>query len=120
MLSKIESRNPQSKSWAWAIMENLRGSGSNLFSEYETYGHYMKAEHPGTFAVRTLEWTRNGERWAGYPPKAEKIAPMSVKYAYASFEALYTLRNRLKRYALRLFFNCGKIWQGYRHENVGN
>lgn len=102
MLSKIESRNPTSKNWAWAIMENLRGNGSNLFSEYETYGHYMKAEHPDSYVVRNLEWTRNGERWAGYPPRPEKIDLLAQKYAYASFEAFFSFRNRLKRYVMRL------------------
>lgn len=103
MMAIIESRNPASRNWAWAIMENVRGAGSNLFSEYETYGHYVKARYPESIAVRSLNWTRNGERWAGYPPKASKLGPMAAKFDYASFEAFFSLRNRLKRYAMKLF-----------------
>ena len=102
MLARMETLHPSSRNWAWAIMENLRGSGSNLFSEYETYGHYLKSERPDSFVVRALDWTRNGERWAGYPPKSDKIESLAQNYAYASFEAFFSLRNRLKRYAMRL------------------
>jgi hypothetical protein len=102
MLSQIESRNTASKNWAWAIMKNLRGSGNNLFSEYETYGHYLKAKHPNTFAIRNLKWTRNGEKFAGYPPKASKLYAMSTQYDFAAFEAFFSLRNRLTRYLRRL------------------
>jgi hypothetical protein len=87
MLSKIESRYPTKKGWAWAIMENLRGDGSNLFSEYETYGHYMKSTYPKTFEVRDLKWTRKGGELAGNPPREKKLEIMGDKFSFAAFEA---------------------------------
>ena len=97
MLAEIESRHPASKSWAWAIMENLCGEGSNLFSEYETYGHYAKLRHPGRMVFRELEWTRNGERIAGYPPDPSKLAALSGDYSFASFETFFSLKKRFAR-----------------------
>jgi hypothetical protein len=95
MLSTIESRNPQSKSWAWAIMENLCGNGSNLFSEYETYGHYIKSVNPDSFVVRNLEWTRQGGKFAGNPPKDKKLEILSEKFVFAAFEASDSTLRRL-------------------------
>ena len=102
MLQLIEDRNPASKNWAWAIMDNLKGTGSNLFSEYETYGHYLKWKHAGSFNLRELSWTRNGEKFAGYPPNASKLPTLSKQYDFAAFEAFFSLRNRLTRYLRRL------------------
>lgn len=103
MLELIETRHPTSKNWAWAIMENLKGDGSNLFSEYETYGHYLKWKHAGSFSLRELPWTRNGEKYAGYPPDASKLPALGEQYCFAAFEAFFSLRNRLTRYLRRLF-----------------
>ncbi|MEO5917126.1 MAG: DUF6492 family protein [Luteolibacter sp.] len=97
MLAEIETKHPESRGWAWAIMENLRGEGSNLFSEYETYGHYAKWRHPESITFRDLQWTRNGERIAGYPPKPEKLGILAESYSYAAFETFFSLKNRIKR-----------------------
>jgi hypothetical protein len=95
MLSEIELRHPESKNWAWAIMENLRGKGSNLFSEYETYGHYLKARHPDSFVIRNLDWTRNGGKFAGNPPKQEKIGELGSRFDFAAFEVSHSLRRKI-------------------------
>jgi hypothetical protein len=87
MLGEIEARNPDARNWAWAIMQNLRGEGSNLFSEYETYGHYMKLRHPGDFVTRDIKWLRDGTLQAGYPPKVEALHNLADKYTFAAFEA---------------------------------
>lgn len=97
MLGEIENRHPEDGKWPWAIMNNLRGEGSNLFSEYETYGHYTKWKHPETVRFRGLEWTRNGERLAGYPPDPAKIATLSEKYSFAAFEKYFSIKNRIMR-----------------------
>lgn len=97
MLEEIEARNPDSRNWPWAVMDNLRGEGSNLFSEYETYGHYAKWRHPETMAFRDLEWTRTGGRVAGYPPNPSKLHLLSGHYSFAAFEAFFSLRNRACR-----------------------
>ena len=105
MLSEIETRHPGSRNWAWAIMNNLRGEGSNRFSEYETYGHYLKLRYPEDFVARDLRWTRHGERRAGYPPVEAKLPLLASDHDFAAFEAFFSVRNRLKRYLLRM---CGK------------
>jgi hypothetical protein len=102
MLSEIESRHPESPNWAWAIMRNLRGEGSNLFSEYETYGHYLKWKHPDSIAIRELEWTRNGERIAGLPPDPAKLKILGETYSFASFEAFFSRKKRILRFIRRL------------------
>lgn len=100
MLAEIETRNQDSRNWAWAIMDNLRGEGSNLFSEYETYGHYAKWKRPDSMVFRELEWTRNGEQIAGYPPDPAKLVLLSEKYSFAAFETFFSWKNRISR-ALR-------------------
>lgn len=102
MLDEISDRNPGSKSWAWAIMENLKGDGSNLFSEYETYGHYLKLRFPGSFVAQNVPWTRHGEKWAGYPPKGAKLAVMREEFAFAAFEAGCSRCKRFLRYIRRI------------------
>ncbi|MES2659807.1 MAG: DUF6492 family protein [Verrucomicrobiota bacterium] len=97
MLAEIEARNPDTRHWARAIMSNLAGEGSNLFSEYETYGHYAKWKRPESMVFRDLEWTRNGERLAGYPPDPTKLAKLSENYSFAAFEKFFSLKNRILR-----------------------
>lgn len=102
MLAEIETRNPQVNSWPLAILDNLRGEGTNLFSEYETYGHYAKWKHPDSMAFRELEWTRFGNRVAGYPPDPSKLKLLSKDFSFAAFEAFFSLRKRLSRAFLSL------------------
>jgi hypothetical protein len=102
MLAEIEERNPESRHWVWAVMSNLRGDGSNLFSEYETYGHYAKWKCPESMAFRELSWTRNGERLAGYPPDPTKLKALSTDYSFAAFETFFSMKNRIARTLRRL------------------
>ncbi|RYD83007.1 MAG: hypothetical protein EOP84_08555 [Verrucomicrobiaceae bacterium] len=99
MLALIEQRS-DGKSWPWAIMDNLRGSGSNLFSEYETYGHYLKWKHPDEFALRDLSWTRHGGGNLGLPPWKPVLNHLRKQYDFAAFEASSGLPRRIVR-ALR-------------------
>lgn len=102
MLDEIKNGTSGNKHWAWAIMDSLKGKGSNLFSEYETYGHYLKLKYPNSFETRTLTWTRHGEQWANYPPDKSKLNAMNDQFDFAAFEAIFSLRNRIKRYLYRL------------------
>lgn len=97
MLGEIETRNPDARNWAWAIMQNLRGEGSNLFSEYETYGHYAKWKRPESMTFRELQWTRNGEKTAGYPPDPKKLAKLAEDYSFAAFETFFSYKKRILR-----------------------
>lgn len=73
--------------WPWEILANLRGKGTNLFSEYETYGHYCRTKHPEASALRQLPWTRDGRALAGFPPDAFKLSSLSDCFAFVSFES---------------------------------
>ena len=87
MLLEIEANHPSSRGWAWAIIDNMKGQGSNLFSEYETYGHYLKLRYPGTFSTRTRQWTRKGGESIGLPPWRPWLQLLARHHDFAAFEA---------------------------------
>jgi Family of unknown function (DUF6492) len=103
MLSEIDKIKSTKDGWAWTIMENLRGNGCNLFSEYETYGHYLKLKNPQPLATRTIPWTRNGTQIAGYPPSPSKLKRLSTEFIFAAFEANQSTSRRLLRKVRNLF-----------------
>ncbi|HEV2694993.1 MAG TPA: DUF6492 family protein [Verrucomicrobiae bacterium] len=86
MLGEIERHCAGDENWAWKIMRNLAGEGSNRFSEYETYGHYLKEKHPETAVFRDLPWLRHGASECGRHPSAAALEKLGEKYFYASFE----------------------------------
>jgi len=92
LLELVSGKSKSGKGWAWVIIENLAGQGSNLFSEYETYGHYLRLRHPSLAVTRELSWTRMGRKEAGYPPKTCKLVALGDRYDYAAFEANQSLR----------------------------
>jgi hypothetical protein len=98
MLSEIERKHASSRNWAWAIMENLKGEGTNLFSEYETYGHYARIHRPGSVAFRSLPWIRNGSSVAGYPPNQKSLDRLAKLYSFAAFEVSDTRPRRVLRW----------------------
>ncbi len=105
LLSEIEERNG-GKPWPWAIMDNLRGDGTNLFSEYETYGHYVKQQCPDSITIRDLSWTREGGGSFCLPPWQPVLSSLSRKYHFAAFEA----SNGIARKILRAFRSLRKAW----------
>jgi hypothetical protein len=86
MLAEIEGHCPGEENWAWKIMRNLAGEGSNRFSEYETYGHYLKEKYPQAAVFRDLPWLRHGADVCGWRPSPEALAKLGETYVYASFE----------------------------------
>jgi hypothetical protein len=92
LLGVIDARSPSDRGWAWTIIELMRGEGSNLFSEYETYGHFVRARHPGTSVLRELPWTRGGRKLAGYPPTPESLGELASHFDFAAFESNSSLR----------------------------
>jgi len=86
LLGEIEHHCPGTENWAWKIMRNLAGEGSNRFSEYETYGHYLKEKHPGLAVFRDLPWLRRGASECGRHPSAAALERLGETYFYASFE----------------------------------
>jgi hypothetical protein len=99
MLQAIEKNLPGNENWAWKIMRNLGGGGTNRFSEYETLGHYVKNIHPETAVFRQLPWSRDGVRLASTRPSASDLKRLAEKYHYISFEGNHGI---LRRAAARL------------------
>jgi hypothetical protein len=99
MLQTIEKKFPGPENWAWKIMRNVAGDGTNRFSEYETLGHYVKNMHPDTAAFRELPWLRDGTRLVSTHPSAADLERLAENYAFASFEANHGI---LRRAATRL------------------
>jgi hypothetical protein len=87
VISGTDGRN-----WPWEIMAKLRGDGTNLFSEYETYGHYCLTRHPEACALRQLPWSRDGRSLAGFPPRSIKLPSLSDRFAFVSFESNRSFR----------------------------
>ena len=98
MLGEIESRNG-GKPWPWAIMENLKGAGTNLFSEYETYGHYVKRNYPNSLVFRNLQWTRTGGGAMSLPPWQPVLRALARNHDFAAFEASDGISRRIVRSA---------------------
>ncbi|MCX6875075.1 MAG: DUF6492 family protein [Verrucomicrobia bacterium] len=102
LLGEIESRNPLGNGWAWTVIDHLRGKGTNLFSEYETYGHYCRLRHPGRCVLRTAPWTRAGRQLAGFPPTPAKLQDLAEQYAFASFESNRSIRGHCVHWLRKL------------------
>lgn len=68
------------------------------FSEYETYGHYLKRNYPDDFELRELRWS---DIWV--LPTPLLIRRLSTHYDFCSFHAHYREKplNRLQRAAIR-------------------
>jgi hypothetical protein len=98
MLQKIEDTCEGNENWAWKIMKNLQGEGSNRFSEFETYGHFIKNHYPERIALRELPWLRHGARICGRLPSNRNLKQLSQDYYYASFEGSDRLYRRIGRY----------------------
>lgn len=97
MLEEIENRFSGNETWPWKIMRNLAGEGSNRFSEFETYGHYMKEKYPERVVFRDLPWLRHGATECGFHPTAADLARLGETYFFASFEESERLHRRQGR-----------------------
>jgi hypothetical protein len=88
MIRDISQRHAEAPSWSWAIINNLaRVKSGSLFSEYETYGNYVKSKYPDRIASRHLEWLREGAAYAkSVNPTPRQLNELAEKYDYAAFE----------------------------------
>ena len=111
MLAEIESHCAGNESWAWKIMRNLGGEGSNRFSEYETYGHYIKEKHPERVVFRELPWLRRGASECGRNPSPQALARLGEKYFYASFEESERVYRRTGRKVRDLLRRVGRLFR---------
>lgn len=87
MLARIESHLPGDGNWAWKLMRSLPPEGYNLFSEYETYGHYLKNHYPERMRVIERPWQRAMTHTTGCPvPTERELRALAADYDFAAFE----------------------------------
>jgi hypothetical protein len=98
MLATIERHIPGEGNWAWKIMRSLPSQGVNLFSEYETYGHYLKSHHPDRVRFIERAWRRDPSHKAGCAiPTERALQTAAEKYDFAAYERADRLWRRLLR-----------------------
>ena len=87
MLARIERHVAGTETWPWKIMRSLPPAGDNLFSEYETYGHYVKTFYPARVRFITRNWRRDARQNVGCAlPTPADLAALAREYDYAAFE----------------------------------
>ena len=85
-------------------MRHLEGTGTNLFSEYEMLGHYVKNNYPSRAAYRKLNWLREGSLRIGGRPSRADLEKLGQKYDFVAFESSeMPLRRFVRR--VREWFN---------------
>jgi hypothetical protein len=94
MLLAIEKNIPGPENWAWKIMRGLGGEGTNRFSEYEMFGHYVKNRHPEAAVFRDLPWLREGTRRVFSAPTEDDLKKLGERYDFVAFEASRGLARR--------------------------
>jgi hypothetical protein len=87
LFSDIENKFNGESTWNWLIMKKIQGTDASLFSEYETYGHYVKNHYPNQCEFITKEWLREGSEYLKTTAPSEKaIESLSDTYCLVSFE----------------------------------
>ena len=87
LIDKIDSNIVNGDNWCLKIMSNLLGNGPSLFSEYETYGHYIKNHYASSCEFVSLPWLREGVDKVGkFFPTIEEIKLIPDEYYLVSFE----------------------------------
>jgi hypothetical protein len=106
MFLDIEKNFNCENSWNWLIMNKIRGEDASLFSEYETYGHYVKNHFPEKSCFLTLDWLREGSEYLKTTaPKLDDINNFSNKYCLVSFELRSVgFINKVKRVLFHKFY----------------
>lgn len=107
MLTLIETQIMGNDNWAYKIVRSLEGQGAQLFSEYETYGHFLKNRYPSRVCFRDLPWTRDGTILASYYPSRNDLRRLGADFAFASFETRHaSLFTRLRLKTLKIAWNA--------------
>lgn len=87
LFSDIEKNFNDESTWNWLIMKKIQGTDASLFSEYETYGHYVKNHYPNQCEFISKEWLREGsEHLMTTAPSEKAIESLSDTYCLVSFE----------------------------------
>jgi hypothetical protein len=87
MLARIEAHIPGDGNWASKIMRTLPTQGVNLFSEYETYGHYVKNHHSERVRFVERSWLRPPPSPDGCRlPTRKELARAAERYDFVAYE----------------------------------
>lgn len=87
MLEKIAALSPDERNWAWAILASFPAHGPSLFSEYETYGNYIKNHYPERVEFIERKWSRKGAVYtSGWVPNEGQLQQFRLQFEYVSFE----------------------------------
>jgi hypothetical protein len=97
MLAAIEWHVPGDDCWAWKIMRALPADqGLQTFSEYETYGHYIKNHYPDRVRWISRQWLREPTfRLCRSVPSPKELKALAENYDYVAFERAYKGWRRL-------------------------
>lgn len=95
MLKQIETNFSGTESWAWKIMHNLKGTSTNLFSEYEMLGHFVKNHYPDRAVYRELRWSREGALASSRLPSSKRLELLRDSYDFITFESKHRPARRL-------------------------
>jgi hypothetical protein len=98
MLQVIEGNIPGPENWAWKIMRGLGGDSTNRFSEFETYGYYVKNQHPEWAVFLERPWFRDGSRRVLTAPAEGELKRFGEKYDFVAYET----KNGLARRGLKV------------------
>jgi hypothetical protein len=89
MLDRIEVVGGGERSWAQRIMDEIvRRPEQNFgFSEFETYGSFMREHHADEIRFRRIASERDGARRFGLKPNRFDLNFLARDFDYASFES---------------------------------
>lgn len=110
LVSRIDSNINNGDNWCIKILSNLIGEGPSLFSEYETYGHFVKNHYLKSCEFISLPWLREGVDKVGkFFPSNDEIKLIPEEYYLVSFELresrfFYKIYKHLFCYIFPYFF----------------
>ena len=97
MREMIERFGDPDVPWPMSVMQKLTPLGGNRFSEYETYGHYMKAYHPDEVEFIMRPWLRILDQGGSSLPSERRLKELSLSYDFVAFERAGPLWRKLLR-----------------------
>lgn len=89
MLKKISGKKAWRNHWYQQIIDNYDFKEKNGFSEYETYGHFLKEFYPQFFKLRFLKWSNSTKI-----PDKKFLKKLRNKYDFVCFHTSWRQRER--------------------------
>jgi len=118
LLERLTACATDGQSWAEAILDAVTPAylPTTGFSEYETYGTYVAARYPDSFACRELKGSRGGAAAFGMDPDTHDLfALMQSGWANATFEVSMP---RPAETIQRNKATAKRIWDAHRRSAV--